>query len=190
MSQPDPKPGKEVVGIHVIKDMEERMELGFQRYKTYLQTHNGRDALQDLYEELIDATMYVKQCILENENGHMNANEYQNLAARTLIEKPDFQISDENLMIVWNAVGLAGEAGEIMELVKKGIFHQHGLDRGLLHKELGDLLWYVAALCTKLDFSMSEVMTANIEKLKTRYPNGYNSADSKRRVDIKKESNQ
>lgn len=68
MSQPDPTPGKEVVGIHVIKDMEERMKLGFIRYGTYLQTHNGRDALQDLYEELIDATMYIKQRIMEEQN--------------------------------------------------------------------------------------------------------------------------
>lgn len=68
VTQPDPTPGKEVVGIHVIRDMEKRMELGFKRYKTYLQTHNGRDALQDLYEELIDATMYIKQRILEQQN--------------------------------------------------------------------------------------------------------------------------
>lgn len=113
----------------------------------------------------------------------MNANEYQHLAARTLIDKPDFYIADTDMMIIWNAIGLAGEAGEVAELVKKGIFHQHGLDHTKLHKELGDLLWYIAALCTKLDFDMGEVMAANIEKLKIRYPNGYSSDDSKRRAD-------
>ncbi len=114
----------------------------------------------------------------------MNASHYQALAARTLIDRPDFAITDDQLMIAWNAIGLAGEAGEIMELVKKGIFHQHGLDTEKMHKELGDLLWYVAALCTKLGFSMDAVMQANIEKLRTRYPNGYNSQDSQRRVDV------
>lgn len=53
----------------------------------------------------------------------MNANEYQHLAGRTLIEKPDAQYSDNDIMIVWNAIGLAGEAGEVADLVKKGIFH-------------------------------------------------------------------
>ena len=114
----------------------------------------------------------------------MNASHYQALAARTLIDRPDFAITDDQLMIAWNAIGLAGEAGEIMELVKKGIFHQHGLDTEKMHKELGDLLWYVAALCTKLGFSMDAVMQANIEKLKIRYPDGYNSQDSQRRVDV------
>lgn len=114
----------------------------------------------------------------------MNASHYQALASRTLIDRLDFTITDDQLMIAWNAIGLAGEAGEIMELVKKGIFHQHGLDTEKMHKELGDLLWYVAALCTKLGFSMDDIMTANIEKLRTRYPNGYNSQDSQRRVDV------
>lgn len=115
----------------------------------------------------------------------MNANEYQRLAARTLIDKPDFEVTDEDIMISWNAIGLAGEAGEIMELIKKGIFHQHGLDRAKLFKELGDVQWYVAALCTKLGFYMEDIMQANIDKLRERYPDGYNPGDSKARVDVK-----
>lgn len=114
----------------------------------------------------------------------MNATEYQKLATRTLIDKPGFPISDEEIMIIWNAIGLAGEAGEIAELVKKGIFHQHGLDREKLAKELGDCLWYLTSLCTKLDFDLSEIMQANIEKLQIRYPNGYSSQDSQSRVDV------
>jgi NTP pyrophosphatase (non-canonical NTP hydrolase) len=114
----------------------------------------------------------------------MEANEYQKLAARTLIDKPGFEISDRDLMAVWDAIGLAGEAGEVADLIKKGVFHQHGIDLQKLKNELGDTLWYVAALCTTLDLDMSEIMQSNIEKLKTRYPNGYNSDDSKRRVDL------
>lgn len=113
----------------------------------------------------------------------MNASDYQKLAARTLIDRPDFNVTDEDIMIAWNAIGLAGEAGEVMELIKKGIFHQHGLDRAKMHKELGDLRWYLSALCTKLDFDLSEVMDANIKKLMVRYPNGYNPADSMARID-------
>ena len=114
----------------------------------------------------------------------MNATEYQALARRTLIDRPDFAISDQDLMILWNAIGLGGEAGEVLELVKKGILHQHGLNRDDLRKELGDVLWYVAALCTTAGIDMGEVMASNIEKLKTRYPAGFSSADSQRRVDV------
>ena len=118
------------------------------------------------------------------DDGPMTASEYQHLAARTLIDGPDFEIPDNEIMLVWNAIGLAGEAGEVAELVKKGVFHRHGVDREKLAKELGDVLWYVAALCTKASLDMGEVMQANIDKLRERYPNGYSSEDSKRRVDV------
>lgn len=115
----------------------------------------------------------------------LTADEYQRAASRTLIDRPDATYSDEQVMLVWNALGLAGEAGEVADCVKKAVFHQHGLDRDKLIKELGDVLWYVAALCTKLDVPMSEVMALNIEKLEQRYPDGYNSADSVARRDQK-----
>jgi NTP pyrophosphatase (non-canonical NTP hydrolase) len=92
-------------------------------------------------------------------------------------------LSDDDMLLVWNALGLAGEAGEVAELVKKGILHQHGLDRDRLKKELGDVLWYAAALCTRLGVDMGEVMQGNIDKLLERYPEGYSAADSQRRVD-------
>ena len=117
----------------------------------------------------------------------MDAREYQQLAARTLIDKPNFDIPDVEIMQVWNAIGLAGEAGEVAELIKKGVFHQHGVDRQKLAKELGDVLWYAAALCTKAGLDMGEVMQVNIDKLRERYPNGYSSEDSKRRVDVQEE---
>jgi len=50
-------------------------------------------------------------------------------------------------------------------------------------EEIGDTLWYAAALCTTLGLDLSAIMEANVEKLRVRYPNGYSSADSRRRVD-------
>jgi NTP pyrophosphatase (non-canonical NTP hydrolase) len=113
----------------------------------------------------------------------MDANEYQKLAARTLIDHPDFVLSDWDILVIWSALGLAGEAGEVANLVKKGILHQHGLDRAKLENELGDVLWYAAALCSQLGIDMGEVMQANVDKLLIRYPAGYSPADSQRRVD-------
>jgi NTP pyrophosphatase (non-canonical NTP hydrolase) len=111
----------------------------------------------------------------------MDANTYQEQAGRTLLDAPDFRISDKEVMVAWNALGLAGEAGEVADLIKKAIFHQQGVEVEKLKKELGDVLWYVAALCTHLEISLSDVMALNIEKLRARYPEGYSAARSTNR---------
>ncbi len=117
----------------------------------------------------------------------MNATTYQEQAARTLLDTPGFDIPAQDIMLLWNAIGLAGEAGEVAEHIKKGVLHQHGVDATKLGKELGDVLWYVAGLCTKAGLDLSQVMAANIAKLQSRYPNGFTSADSQRRVDLEQE---
>jgi len=63
--QPPPRPGDKIVGDIVLTDIRLRMELGRLRYGTYLRTHNGLDAAQDKYEELIDALLYTKQDMME-----------------------------------------------------------------------------------------------------------------------------
>lgn len=102
----------------------------------------------------------------------MTPNEYQKLAGRTLTDKPP-EVSDEHMMLLWNAIGVAGEAGEIAELAKKQIFHEHGVDVEMWKKEIGDVLWYLAACATKLDLTLEECMEHNIEKLEARYPAGW-----------------
>lgn len=103
----------------------------------------------------------------------MKVEEYERLAKSTLLQHPDFQIEDRQVMISWFALGLAGEAGEVADLVKKGIYHQQGLEHEKLKKELGDVLWYISALADQLDMTLSEIMQANIEKLQARFPQGY-----------------
>lgn len=71
------------------------------------------------------------------------------------------------------AMGLAGEAGEVVDYLKKVLFHDHPLDRVKLGKELGDVLWYVAALCEHYGISMEGVARQNIQKLQERYPGGF-----------------
>lgn len=108
----------------------------------------------------------------------MEAKEYQKLAARTLIDRPDFEISDKDIMTVWTAIGLAGESGEVADLIKKGVFHRHGVNIEKIKEELGDVMWYLAGLCTVLELDLSEILKDNINKLIARYPNGYSSKDS------------
>ena len=111
------------------------------------------------------------------------ASDYQHAAARTLIDAPDFEINPKDFMIIWNALGLAGEAGEVVDYIKKGICHQQGIDRARLADEIGDVLWYVAALCTKLDLDLDDVMARNIAKLHKRFPDGWDAAASARKAD-------
>ena len=62
-------------------------------------------------------------------------------------------------------LGLTGEAGEVSDLVKKGIFHEKGIDLEHLKKECGDVLWYVAMICEACGFNLDDVMQTNIDKL-------------------------
>jgi hypothetical protein len=68
MGEPSPLPGQSTVADKVIDDINERVQLGLDKYGTKLMTFNGRNALVDLYQELIDATMYIKQLLMEEEN--------------------------------------------------------------------------------------------------------------------------
>ena len=113
----------------------------------------------------------------------MKANEYQELAGRTLLDEMP-ELSTLEIGLLWNAIGVAGEAGELAELAKKGIFHKHGIDREKWKKEIGDVAWYLAALCTKLDLSFEEVLQHNIDKLKARYPEGFDFGRTKVRDGI------
>ena len=103
----------------------------------------------------------------------MEANEYQKKAMRTRNPK----LSEKELLIN-SVMGLCGESGEVIDLVKKHIFHGHELDRENLIKELGDVLWYCAEVSEALGTTLDEVMVKNIEKLKKRYPEGFDQERS------------
>jgi NTP pyrophosphatase (non-canonical NTP hydrolase) len=88
--------------------------------------------------------------------------------------------SDVEALKCW-ALGVAGEAGEFANKVKKGVYHQHGLTAGELGEELGDVLWYVARAAASLGLSLSSVAEENIRKLTKRYPDGFSAERSKNR---------
>ncbi len=98
----------------------------------------------------------------------MTINEYQELAMRTL--NPALARKD---VLINSVMGLCGESGEAIDLVKKWLAQGHTLDRERLIKELGDVAWYLAEAATALDVSLEDVLQENIEKLKKRYPDGF-----------------
>ena len=103
----------------------------------------------------------------------MEANEYQRLAMTTLnpaLDKKDVLIN--------SVMGLCGEAGEAIDIVKKWLAQGHDLDKEHLAKELGDIAWYLAEAATALDLSLDVILEGNIEKLKKRYPDGFKTKDS------------
>ncbi|MBR1937934.1 MAG: nucleoside triphosphate pyrophosphohydrolase family protein [Spirochaetales bacterium] len=97
----------------------------------------------------------------------MTINEYQKLAIRTINPRLS------KVEILSNGVmGLCGESGEVIDVVKKHLFQDHPLDRDKIIKELGDVAWYIAETAHALDVDLETVLVNNIEKLEKRYPDG------------------
>lgn len=109
----------------------------------------------------------------------MDLNDYQALAARTADSAEPYS---RRVMIA--ALGLTGEAGEVAELVKKGIGHGHGIQRHEIAEELGDLLWYIAEMASVNELDLEAIAEQNISKLKDRYPDGFSTEASLARVDV------
>lgn len=103
--------------------------------------------------------------------------DYQRAAMRTASGDPP----EKALSI--RALGLAGEAGEVVELIKKHLGHGHELDRDKLCKELGDVLWYVATLADAAGIRLEEVALKNVQKLRERYPQGFSHDASRNRTE-------
>ena len=125
---------------------------------------------------------YEKQCVLHdaeiyeicNEKSEgLTANDYQRQAMKTLNSK----LSRQEILIN-GVMGLCGESGEAIDIVKKHLFHGHPLDREALKKELGDIAWYLAETAYALDISLEEILSTNIAKLKQRYPEGFSVSAS------------
>ena len=103
----------------------------------------------------------------------MTINEYQKLAMTTLnpaLEKKDILIN--------GVMGLCGESGEAIDIVKKWLAQGHELDRDKLAKELGDIAWYLAETAYALDLPLEDILRGNIEKLARRYPEGFSEERS------------
>lgn len=105
----------------------------------------------------------------------MTLNEYQALAQRTSNTKD----SDKLLNGV---LGLNGEAGEVADIVKKVGYQGHKMDVGHLIEEIGDCLWYIAELATAAGVTLDVVAFMNIQKLKKRYPDGFEAERSVNRL--------
>ena len=114
----------------------------------------------------------------------MDGFEYQRLAMRTndgnstprlfkMIDYYGHNLEIDTGGILNGCLGLSGEVGEFNDMIKKWIFHDNNLDYDHARKEIGDILWYIALICHSFGWDMNKIMQMNINKLKARYPDGF-----------------
>lgn len=122
----------------------------------------------------------------------MTANDYQREALRT--EAPEGvytasgdvlrafllsrgQIAQDEITSIMRLLeglmGVNGEAGEAVDILKKVLFQGHTLDREHIALELGDICWYIALAADAIGYPLEEIMAMNLEKLRKRYPDGF-----------------
>ncbi len=131
--------------------------------------------IEHAQEEAIDLLKYLEH-LKQVANEGITVNDYQRSALRTANGANGINLTNA-------ALGLAGESGEVADIVKKHCFQGHDLDEDHVAEELGDILWYVAVGAEAIGLTLGEVAERNIEKLKKRYPDGFDKARSINRED-------
>ena len=100
----------------------------------------------------------------------MEVKEFQQNSLRTL----NRELTKEQLLSNM-VMGIAGESGEVADVIKKHLYQGHELDVAHLKEELGDVMFYIVNLATVLELDICEVLEDNINKLRKRYPQGFDS---------------
>lgn len=154
------------------------------------------EAAPDIWEQSNEASSIKQQAVLLKKIGQlkdenhklrekiiqgdfsMTTYEYQQAVERTTVLPPD----EKEYRFTNFGMGLAGEAGEVVDQLKKTCFHGHELDVKHLSEELGDVMWYVATIANTAGISLDAVMCENVQKLKERYPEGFDKERSKNRT--------
>jgi len=98
----------------------------------------------------------------------MTPEKYQEEVLRTVV---DCDTYDQLMTLA--ALGMAGETGEVVDLVKKHLFNKRGLNEEKIRDEVGDVLWYISVLLSTLHLTFEDVMDYNIAKLQKRHQHGF-----------------
>lgn len=136
---------------------------------------------KDQEKGILDALVILQRLNIADENTPVSnvieclrAANYDREAMRT---RGDLNFED---MMTCGALGLAGETGEVVEIIKKYKFHNQRIDAVDLLEELGDVLLYLTLISNAYGISIFSIMQNNISKLRLRYPHGFNYEDAKR----------
>ena len=107
-----------------------------------------------------------------------NTEIFQREARRSLRDDLPYEAICSNM-----CMGLAGEIGEVIDIMKKHIYQGKELDITDVIEEVGDVLWYIANFCNINNITMDECMESNMKKLRKRFPNGFTVKDANERKD-------
>lgn len=110
----------------------------------------------------------------------MNMKIFQEAVARTWNSNNSLPMQLSNA-----CMGLAGEAGELIDIIKKHVYHGHTLAEDKIRKEIGDVFYYAACLCNLFGWNAAAILEENVEKLRKRYPDGFSEKASIERADQK-----
>jgi len=102
--------------------------------------------------------------------------------AKKAREFANHDLEPKTAIATWG-LGLTGESGEVADIIKKYIGHSHPLDRTSLIKELGDVLWYIAAIADAVEVPFEVIAQQNLEKLRNRYEDKFSTEKSINRRD-------
>ena len=182
MDEENKREEEPVYAQRIEEKIRQQVQKGKKKYGVTLdqnRTLTTAQRIEHLEEELIDGLMYCEHLTEAVGDPGWTANDYQRAALRTA-QMDNF--SNEEVLLN-GVMGLNGEAGEVIDLVKKARFQGHELDTEKLMKELGDIAWYLAITAISIGYSLSDVFDANIEKLQKRYPDGFDKARSMNRAE-------
>ena len=93
------------------------------------------------------------------------------------------ELSPADCHMLHMAMGVSGEAGELLDAVKKAVIYRKPLDAENIREEAGDILFYLTGLLNAISANASEVIAANMAKLSKRYPDGYSNVAAAERAD-------
>lgn len=189
------KPGNENVSYwDRISEINRRQEeKGKGKYGQPLENNTTLTTAQRIehaQEEAIDLLKYLEHLKQTVDDG-ITANDYQRAALRTAWAKTKEEMSPkvvallesgaatkDELLLLNGVLGLSGESGEVSDIVKKAIFQGHDLDKAHITEELGDVAWYLAVAAHAIGYDLGEIFRMNVEKLKKRYPDGFDKSRS------------
>jgi NTP pyrophosphatase (non-canonical NTP hydrolase) len=95
-------------------------------------------------------------------------NDYQQACLRTAGTHENI----DQAICAWS-MGVAGESGELVDMLKKHVFHRKPCSPGAVASELGDVLYYLAMLAATFELKLEDIARGNVEKLAARYPDGF-----------------
>ncbi len=110
-------------------------------------------------------------------------NDHARLVERTCKLGEDIKLTPHQAHLVHMALGIAGEAGELVDAIKKTAIYGKTLDEENVVEELGDIEWYMEGLRKALDITREDVLKYNIDKLNKRYIDKYSDIDAQARKD-------